>query len=60
MLNILFGFFLFGLMCAVCAKGLYRVYKNKGTFSSKDYSLLLALFIGTITAFYFGMHNLGY
>ncbi len=60
MLNILFGFFLFGLMCAVAGKGLYRVSKNLGTFSTKDYSLLVALFIGTITAFYFGMHKLGY
>lgn len=60
MLNILFGFFLFGLMCAVCAKGLYRVHKNQGAFNTTDYSLLTALFIGVITAFYFGMKNLGY
>ena len=60
MLNILFGFFLFGLMCALSAKGLYRAYNNQGSFSTKDYALLLALFIGTLTAFYCGMNSLGY
>lgn len=55
MLNILFAFFLFGLLCALCIKGLYRALKYQQGFTAKDYALLVALFIGIVLSLYMGM-----
>ena len=58
MLNILFAFFLFGMLCVLCGKGIYRVYKNQKGFTPKEYALLVALSIGTLAAIYMGMNKL--
>ena len=60
MLNIYFAFFLFGLMSAICIKGLYRAIRYGQTFTSKEYALLTALFIGIIASVYMGMSKLGF
>ncbi len=59
MLNIYFAFFLFGLMSAICIKGLYRAIRYGQTFTSKEYALLVALFIGTLVSAYMGASKLG-
>ena len=58
MLNILFAFFLFGMLCVLCGKGIYRVYKYQQAFTMKEYALLVALSIGTLVAIYMGMNKL--
>ena len=60
MLNIYFAFFLFGLMSAICIKGLYRAIRYGQTFTSKEYALLTALFIGIIASVYMCMSKLGF
>lgn len=57
MLNLLFASFLFGLLCAVCLRGLYRAVKYRTGFTSKEYALLTALFIGTILSLYIALQN---
>lgn len=57
MLNLLFACFLFGLLCAVCLRGLYRAVKYRTGFTSKEYALLTALFIGTILSLYIALQN---
>lgn len=59
MLNILFAFFLFGMLCVLCAKGIYRVYKYHQGFTAKEYALLVALFIGVLVAIHMGVSKLG-
>ena len=58
MLNILFAFFLFGMLCVLCGKGIYRVYKYQQGFSPQEYALLVALSIGTLAAIYMGVNKL--
>ena len=58
MLNILFAFFLFGMLCVLCGKGIYRVYKYQQAFTMKEYALLVALSIGTLAAIYMGINKL--
>ena len=58
MLNILFAFFLFGMLCVLCGKGIYRVYKYQQVFSPQEYALLVALSIGTLAAIYMGVNKL--
>ena len=58
MLNILFAFFLFGMLCVLCGKGIYRVYKHQQGFTTKEYALLVALSIGTLAAIYMGVNKL--
>ena len=58
MLNILFAFFLFGMLCVLCGKGIYRVYKYQKGFTPKEYALLVALSIGTLAAIYMGINKL--
>ena len=58
MLNILFAFFLFGMLCVLCVKGIYRVYKYQTGFTPKEYALLVALSIGTLAAIYMGVNKL--
>ena len=57
MLNLLFACFLFGLLCAVCLRGLYRVLKYRQAFTAGDYALLTALFIGTLLSAYIALKN---
>ena len=57
MLNILFAFFLFGMLCVLCGKGIYRVYKYQQGFSPQEYALLVALSIGTLAAIYMGVNK---
>ena len=54
MINILFAIFLFGVLCAICAKGIYRAIKYKQSLSSQEYALLTALAISIIIALYAG------
>lgn len=54
MINILFAIFLFGVLCAICAKGIYRAIKYKQSLSVKEYALLTALVIGIMIALYTG------
>ena len=58
MLNILFAFFLFGMLCVLCGKVIYRVYKYQQGFSPQEYALLVALSIGTLAAIYMGVNKL--
>lgn len=58
MINILFAIFLFGLLCGICGKGIYRAIKYKQSLSSKEYALLAALIIGIMIALYAGGNNL--
>lgn len=57
MLNLLFACFLFGLLCAVCLRGLYRALKYRQAFTAGDYALLTALFIGTLLSAYIALKN---
>lgn len=54
MINILFAIFLFGLLCALCAKAIYRAIKHQQPLCSKDYATLTALVIGIMIALYVG------
>lgn len=54
MINILFAIFLFGVLCAICAKGIYRAIKYKQSLSSQEYALLTALVIGIMITLYTG------
>lgn len=58
MINILFAIFLFGVLCAICAKGIYRAIKYKQSLSNQDYALLTALVIGIMIALYTGGNHL--
>lgn len=57
MLNLLFACFLFGLLCAVCLRGLYRALRYHQGFTAKEYALLTALFIGTLLSLYIALQN---
>lgn len=57
MLNLLFACFLFGLLCTVCLRGLYRALRYHQGFTAKEYALLTALFIGTILSLYIALQN---
>ncbi len=54
MLNLFFALFLFGLLCAMCIRGIYRAWKYQQTFTAKEYALLVALFLGTLLSLYMG------
>ncbi len=58
MLNLLFSLFLFGLLCALSIKGIYRAWKYKEAFTAKDYALLVALSLGTLLSLYMGARNI--
>lgn len=58
MINILFAIFLFGVLCAICAKGIYRAIKYKQSLSSQEYALLTALAISIIIALYAGISSI--
>ena len=58
MINILFAIFLFGVLCAICAKGIYRAIKYKQFLSVKEYALLTALVIGIMIALYTGGNSI--
>ncbi len=58
MINILFAIFLFGVLCAICAKGIYRAIKYKQSLSSQEYALLTALAISIIIALYAGVSSI--
>ncbi len=58
MINILFAIFLFGVLCAICAKGIYRAIKYKHSLSVKEYALLTALVIGIMIALYTGGNSI--
>lgn len=57
MLNLLFACFLFGLLCAVCIRGLYRAVRFRQDFTAKEYALLTALFTGTLLSAYMALKN---
>lgn len=57
MLNLLFACFLFGLLCAVCIRGLYRAVRFRQGFTTKEYALLTALFTGTLLSAYMALKN---
>jgi hypothetical protein len=46
------------MLCVLCGKGIYRVYKYQKGFTPKEYALLVALSIGTLAAIYMGMNKL--
>lgn len=58
MINILFAIFLFGVLCAICAKSVYLAKKYKKTLSSEDYSLFTALVICIMIALYVGGNSI--
>lgn len=58
MINILFAIFLFGVLRAICAKGIYRAIKYKQSLSVKEYALLTALVIGIMIALYTGGNSI--
>ena len=58
MINILFAIFLFGVLCAICAKDIYRAIKYKHSLSVKEYALLTALVIGIMIALYTGGNSI--
>lgn len=50
MLNLFFALFLFGLLCALCFRGLYRAVKYRQSFTVNELALIIADFIGIIIA----------
>ncbi|MBR4958738.1 MAG: hypothetical protein IKY55_04950 [Phascolarctobacterium sp.] len=46
------------MLCVLCGKGIYRVYKHQQGFTPKEYALLVALSIGTLAAIYMGVNKL--
>jgi hypothetical protein len=46
------------MLCVLCGKGIYRVYKYRQGFTPKEYALLVALSIGTLAAIYMGVNKL--
>ena len=58
MINILFAIFLFGVLCSICAKGIYRAIKYKQSLSVKEFALLTALVMGIMIALYTGGNSI--
>lgn len=50
MLNLFFALFLFGMLCFLCLRALYRVIKYQQGFTINEFALVTALFIGTLLA----------
>jgi hypothetical protein len=55
MLNILFGFFLFGILVVLSLRAFYRAFKNDESLSTNQAALLVALAIGTLMALSLGL-----
>ena len=60
MLNVLFGFFLFGMLCFLCVRFFYRAAKQEQPMTIQDFSLLAALAIGSLIALSLGLDRMGY
>lgn len=58
MINILFAIFLFGVLCAICTKGIYRAIKYKQSLSVKEFALLTALVMSIMIALYTGGNSM--
>lgn len=60
MINILFGFFLFGMLCFLCARFFYLAAKKEQPLTIQNFALLAALAIGSLIALSLGLDRMGY
>lgn len=58
MLNLFFALFLFGALCFLCFRALYRVIKYRRGFTVQEFALVIALFIGTLLALHMGISRM--